>query len=64
MAHDDIDRPRKRKQKRVFNRETGKHQAPAKHLDTTAWWRGAVGKHSQNKAGAKRTAKKIKGLGE
>ena len=55
---DDIDRPRKRKKKRVYNRETGKFQDPAPRLDTTKWWKKKLG--VGNKAGEGALAKRRK----
>ena len=40
---DDLDRPLKRKTKRVFNKATGKHQDAAPKLDTTKWWKKKLG---------------------
>ena len=40
---DDIDRPRKKKKKRVYNRATGQFQEPATHLDAKKWWSKKLG---------------------
>lgn len=56
--NDDIDRPRKRKKKRVYNSATGKHQNAAPELDPTKWWKEKLG--VGNKAGEGSLAKRRK----